>query len=175
MLHTFFKKNIPKTLLLVLVLCASAQVSFDVGTIPVTAQSFVVTLLAFVLALGWALAALGIYTALGLIGLPVFADGAHGWVALQAGSAGYFVGFAAGCIVLHYYKKNAKPPHIFLKNTGAMAAATFVILLCGTGYLVCLYPFGDALRYGFYPFIPGGLIKSLVAAAVVTYLNHAKA
>ena len=149
-------------------LSASAQVTINVGKIPITAQSFVVCLLGYWLPPRVSLVALALYTVLGICGLPIFADGSSGWQVLAEGSAGYFVGFFLSCIFL---QKISKERTYFYILFGQMLVATLLILLCGTVYLCFLYGIKDGFAYGFYPFVLGGLFKS-TAAAVLNYYLH---
>src|SRR3546814_1338028 len=73
----------------------SAQISFVLPwtPVPVTGQTFAVLVVGA--SLGWRLGAGSqlLYVALGLTGLPVYADGTGGWAVATGPTAGYLVGF----------------------------------------------------------------------------------
>ena len=152
----------------VLVLVASASLSFDVpGTdIPISAQSLAVFLVAYLL--GWpaGTGTVFLYLLLGGIGLPVFADGKSGWQTFTGGSGGFLVGFLLSAGWISWWKRYADS-HSFVQLLGIFTSATVLLLAIGNGYLAHLYGWEKGLQYGFWPFWPGALIKILLAAILV--------
>ena len=80
----------------------AAQVSLPVpgSPVPVTGQTFAVLLTAAALGPLRGLASQGLYLALGVVGLPVFAGAAHGPHVLFGASGGYLVGFLAAAAIV---------------------------------------------------------------------------
>jgi len=52
----------------------------------------------------------------------------------------------------------------------AMFIGTAIIILFGLIQLTVMYGWSKALEYGFYPFIPGAIVK-IVLGALVAYLH----
>src|SRR5690242_17140164 len=81
---------------------ASAQIVIHVPglTVPITGQTFAVLLSGAALGANRGAAAMGLYLLLGLVGLPIYAGGAHGSEVVFGASGGYLFGFlVAGWVV----------------------------------------------------------------------------
>ena len=70
-------------------LAVLSQLSFSIGPIPITLQTFAVGLIATIFKTREAVLSVLLYLLLGAIGLPVFAGGSGGFQALFGPSAGY--------------------------------------------------------------------------------------
>jgi len=148
----------------------AAQVSLPVpgSPVPVTGQTFAVLLTAAALGPLRGLAAQGLYLALGLVGLPVFAGAAHGPHVVFGASGGYLVGFlVAAAIVGAGARRGAdRSP---LRTLLLFALASVVIYAIGTAWL-CLDTGMSAsagIAAGVTPFIPGDVAKALLAAGLL--------
>ena len=148
----------------------AAQVSLPVpgSPVPVTGQTFAVLLTAAALGPLRGLASQGLYLALGIVGLPVFAGAAHGPHVLFGASGGYLVGFlAAAAIVGAGARRGAdRSP---LRTLLLFALASAVIYLLGTAWL-CLDTGMSAsagIAAGVTPFLPGDAAKALLAAGLL--------
>jgi len=157
----------------------SAQVTVEVpmndAKIPISGQSFAVLLVAGILGLKRGVGAVSLYVLLGVLGLPVFADGESGIDVLLGGSGGFLVGFIAAAFGLGYrLSKLPFRPISFMKSLYLMTFGTAIILLFGIGRLTSLYGFEKALDYGFFPFWQGALIKILLGAIVLFFVEKYK-
>ena len=79
-------------------IAVGAFIKIPVPVVPFTLQYLFTMLSGLMLGSKWGLAAVGIYIALGLAGLPVFAQGGGIGYVLQP-SFGYIIGFALGAFV----------------------------------------------------------------------------
>ncbi|MGH8194146.1 MAG: biotin transporter BioY [Woeseiaceae bacterium] len=148
-----------------------AQVSIPLpGTpIPITGQTFAVTLIA--LLLGWARAgaAIALYLAIGLAGAPVFADAGSG---LDPGPTfGYLLAMAFAAVIIGLLADRGYT-HTF---TRALAAALFgavIIFAGGVLGLSFFLPVAALLDKGVLPFVPGAMIKSVAAAGIACWLTR---
>src|SRR3954451_10783788 len=80
----------------------SAQISFYLpgNPVPVTGQTFAVLLSGAALGANRGATAMLLYILVGMIGVPVFADGNHGVDVVTGATGGYLIGFlAAGWVV----------------------------------------------------------------------------
>jgi biotin transport system substrate-specific component len=148
----------------------AAQVSLPVpgSPVPVTGQTFAVLLTAAALGPLRGLASQGLYLALGVVGLPVFAGAAHGPHVLFGASGGYLVGFlAAAAIVGAGARRGAdRSP---LRTLLLFALASVVIYVLGTAWL-CLdtgMSVSAGISAGVTPFLPGDVAKALLAAGLL--------
>lgn len=153
-----------------------AQVSFKISplenlSIPITGQTLGVLTLAILSKKEMGFIIVASYLLLGAIGLPVFANGSGGWNHLFGNSAGYLWSF----MIVPFFigKSETQDFSSGLKSSFvAQVMGTIFILLCGTLYLSLKVGLNTALTYGFYPFILGGIIKSLLGAFVVLKLGR---
>ena len=157
-------------LLAVIFLALAAQWSIEVpinnGVIPITAQSLAILLAAYFLGAKWGTLAVVLYVLLGVLGLPIYADGKSGWAVLTGGSGGYLIGFIVAAYFCGYLKERAWGQS-FWKAHLLMTIGTLFILAFGIGYLAYLYDFQKAMEWGFYPFWQGAIIKIVLGALIV--------
>jgi biotin transport system substrate-specific component len=118
-----------------------------------------------------------IYIVIGLLGLPVFTSGGGIGYIFQP-SFGYLIGlipgaFLSGLIVNHMKKLK------FIPVLLASIAAMLVVYLVGVPYLYFIkdlyqhkgMPVADALYYGLVLFIPGDVLKCIVASILTVKLR----
>ena len=80
----------------------AAQITIPLGftPVPITGQTFAVLLAGGVLGANRGALSMGLYVALGAIGLPFYAEGSGGWTAATGATAGYLVGFVVAAFVV---------------------------------------------------------------------------
>ena len=148
---------------------ACAQLSIDLGElspVPITAQSLAVLLIAHLI--GWRKGILSVllYIVAGGLGAPIFSNAASGWHVIMGNSFGYLLGFLIS-VLLVGKMANRNPSrfgfyllHIFLGH--------LIILAAGAVGLLRNLSLLDALQYGVLPFLAGGLIKTFIAAVILS-------
>ncbi len=170
------------TLLIIL----GARISFYLPgnpLVPVTLQTFGVLFGGALLGSRRAIAAVGLYLVLGIVGLPVFAwdaneaayqSGIDEIVSVSGGAitmgvtGGYLIGFLfAGAVVgrlaeLGWDRKIGG-------SVGAMLIGNAVIYLFGVPWLMAAAGLSaqQGLQFGFWPFLPGDILKLAVAAGLL--------
>jgi biotin transport system substrate-specific component len=107
-----------------------------------------------------------VYIAEGLGGLPVFALGHSGPAVLLAPTGGYllsfpFAAFAVGVLAERAFDRT------FWRAVVAMVIGEVIIFAIGLPWLGQFVGIGNAVPLGLTPFIPGEIVKLLVAAAVL--------
>ena len=146
--------------------------------VPITFQTLAVMLTGLVLGPARGLAAVGLYTLLGLAGLPIFSQGRSGLGILAGPSAGYIIAFpiAAGVVgwlatlVIRRTTK-ARALWFFLSAT-----ATSVVIVHTVGILGIVVNSKATLEQAFVSdlvFYPGDIIKNVLAAAIAVALHRA--
>ena len=152
-----------------------AQLAFDVpfgeSKIPISGQTYAVLLVAYLLGALWGTIANAIYVLLGVLGVPIFAEGNSGIDVLTGGTGGYLIGFIIAAFAVG---KLSEQPHAFTfsKSLIAMTIGTFIILFFGIARLAQLYSLEEALEWGFYPFIIGGVVKIILGAFTITIITN---
>lgn len=153
-----------KSLLGSLLLALATKIEIPMWPVPITGQTLAVTVLGLGLGLRAGTGAVLFYLLEGIAGLPVFANGAAGWPV--GPTAGYLFGFIPSVMLLGHCSDRgvlASWPKTIL----ATLAATVLTFVCGLWHLANFVPAGQLLTAGLYPFIPGGIIKGLLACALV--------
>lgn len=153
---------------LLVALLAQVRIPLGFTPVPITGQTLGVALVGASLGAGRGALALALYLALGAVGLPFYAGGEAGFVHFASPTAGYLVGFVPAAWLmgrLAERRADRRPWTAFL----AFQAGSLVVFACGvTGLVVFsgLAP-AEALELGWFPFIPGDLIKTAIAAGLV--------
>lgn len=153
---------------------ASAQVSVPIpfSPVPMTLQPLAVLVVGGLLGPAAGAAALVLYLAAGVAGLPVFAPGGvPGAARLIGPTGGYLLAFPVAAAVAGAVAARRDRPGV-LRVLLACAAAMVVIHAGGVAQLALLG--GDpalAFRIGFAPFLTGDLLKIGLAAAVILVLG----
>lgn len=145
---------------LLLALCAQIRIPLPFTPVPITGQTFAVLLLPVMLG-GWrGPAAVALYLAQGLLGLPFFAGGSAGVAVLAGPTGGYLIGFLLAAVVIALLAGGSRA-----RVALALLAGNLVIYLCGVPWLARFVDGGmvAALTLGMTPFLLGDAIKLLAA------------
>lgn len=150
-----------------------AHISFPLpGTpVPVTLQTLAVLLTGTTLGSRRGGLALLLYLAEGAAGLPVFSPipaGPGGLAALIGITAGYLWAFPIAAFVTGWLCER-KLDRSFLTSALAMLPSTLIIYLIGVSWLAVALHLGAlaAIKAGMLPFLPGDLVKLVIAAALL--------
>ncbi len=150
---------------LLLVVCGWVAFSLPFSPVPVTLQTFGVTLVAMALGRVRGTAVVAAYLIEGGMGMPVFAGGAGGWPYFLGPTGGYLCGFLAAAWVVGYLADRGWERN-YLLSASAMTVGHAIIFAIGLVGLARFAPSGSLLTLGLYPFAAGTLLK-IAAAAVL--------
>ncbi|MFC7374211.1 MULTISPECIES: biotin transporter BioY [unclassified Brachybacterium] len=151
-----------------------AQVTIPLPLVPITGQTLGVILVGAALGSRRGAAAMLTYLLAGLAGAPIFAEFTGGPAAVLSPSFGFILGFVPAAFVAGWFAERAWDR----RPLGAMAgfiAASAVPFLIGVPYLAMILNavmgaelgLGGILAAGVWPFIPGGVVKALLAALLI--------
>lgn len=148
-----------------LVTAAAAQIEFRLpwSPVPITGQTFAVLLTGAVLGARRAFLAQLLYLTEGALGLPVFAGGAAGFVKFAGPTGGYLLAFPFAAFVTGALAERGWDRH-FGTMLAAMLLGSVVIFASGLAGLSRYVPGDQLLAAGLWPFLPGDLVKSSLAA-----------
>lgn len=155
-------------------LCARVTLPLPFTPVPLTLQNLGVLLVGLTLGSRRGFAALALYLAEGMIGLPVFNPTGLGGLAQLAGPTGGFLlayPFVAGVagLIFEYGKRN------FARAAIASAAAEIVLFAGGLSWLAILtHSVAQAARFGLYWFVFAEIIKVMLAAGIATGLQRVR-
>jgi biotin transport system substrate-specific component len=148
-------------------LAASAQVSVPMWPVPATLQSTVVLLLGALGGPAMGVAAVGAYLAQGLAGLPFFAGGTAGPAVLAGPTAGYLAGFLLAAWVAGFARGLS-----WWRQGAVLLAAHLLLFVPGVAWLAGFVGVERAFQIGFLVFVPGTILKTAAALALVKALRR---
>lgn len=156
--------------LLVALIAVLSQVVIPLPLVPINLALLAVFLTGFVLPARYALVTVGIYLLTGALGLPVFAGLRGGPQILFGYTGGYLLGYFLSAAAVALLKGRAAG---LAGRVLVCAAALLACYLPGTLWLMFLTgrPLVQVLPAAVYPFIPGDLLKCLLAAMLAPRLE----
>jgi biotin transport system substrate-specific component len=150
-----------------LILSASSYITVPMVPVPMTMQTFAVTLIGALY--GWRLGALTTIAWLmeGALGLPVLAGGASGVQHFLGKTGGYLFAFPLAAACVGWLAQRGWNGHHAVMAFWAMLAGNALCLALGGAWLAALIGWKVAVAAGVAPFLLGALLKSVLAAGVL--------
>lgn len=155
----------------VICLLGPLALNIPVSPVPISLGFLAIYLVVSVVGMKLGTASVIIYILLGLAGVPVFTNFTGGPAKLLGPTGGYIIGYIFMALICGFFadKFSKKMPLYFL----GMILGTAVCYLFGTvwlGYQMDM-TFTQALAAGVIPYIPGDLLKLIIAMAVGTQVR----
>ena len=151
------------------VLALFARVELSLGPVPVTGQTLALLIFAALAGARIAVAAVAAYLLQGVLGAPFFAGGASGIAVLTGPTGGYLLGFLLAAAAVGALSSRARS---FPGLLAVMALGHLVVLVPGVLRLSMKLGLGGAFEPGFLRLLPGAVLKTALAAAVVWLLRR---
>lgn len=155
----------------VALLSALAQIAVPLPwtPVPITGQTFAVTLVSLTWGMKRAVSSVLVYLALGVYGFPVFALGASG--ALMGPTVGYLIGMVFSATVIGKladlgFSKTFKTA-LFASYCGS-----FFVFAFGLSVLSLYAPKESLFYVGLFPFLIGDLIKNTLASFLAVGVSY---
>lgn len=110
-------------------------------------------------------ASAGLYLALGVIGVPLFANGSSGWA---FSSFGYIIGYVVATLLVGILARRRAGRHVW-STLGLATLGSLAIYACGVPWLAAFLgvDITTALTLGVVPFLIGDAIKIVAMAALL--------
>ncbi|MEN5073490.1 biotin transporter BioY [Isoptericola cucumis] len=145
-----------------------AQLYVPLPLVPITGQTMAVLLVGASLGAARGAASMSLYALLGMVGLPVYSDGAGGMDVVLGATGGYIVGFVGAAALVGWLAQRAWE-RTFLKALLTFLAGTGVTFLVGVPWLAAVagLDLPAALANGLYPFVVPGIVKAAVVAGLL--------
>ncbi len=150
----------------VIALSAWIAIPLPFSPVPVTGQTFAVLLVGAALGRWRGTAAVLAYLAEGAAGLPVFAGGLSGPAALVGPTGGYLLGFVLGAWLCGYLAERGWDRSVG-GTLASMILGNIVIFAVALPWLARFVGGAHVWTMGFWPFIPGDIVKIGLAAAAL--------
>jgi len=164
------------TALFAALISAGSFAAIPVGPVPISLQNFFTLLSGLVLGPVLGGAAVGLFLAAGIIGAPVFANNAAGIARLLGPTGGYLFGYLLGAVIAGFiagYPRQGRKIPVW-RLVLAVATGTFTVYVPGLIRLKMSLgtDWHSTLAFGFYPFIPGDVIKAVAAGLIAPRLRR---
>lgn len=146
---------------------AGAFIAIPISAVPFTLQNLFTTLAGLLLGARVGALSQTTYILVGVAGLPVFAGGKAGLGVLLGPTGGYLIGFVLGAFTIGKLAEIRKHPSAWWLFASALLGHV-VIYGAGVTWLsfIAHISFRKAAIVGLLPFLPGDLLKCIVAAIV---------
>ena len=146
----------------------SAQVSFWIGPVPITGQTLAVLLAGILLGSIRGGLSQVVYLLVGFTGFPFWfaAGGPLGIARLIGPTGGYLIGFVFAAFLVGWLAERGWDKKIKTAIL-AMLVGNIAIYIFGLLWLANFLPWKGLLATGLYPFLPGDLLKILLAGLVL--------
>lgn len=155
------------------VTCVLAPLSLPIGPVPISLTNLAIYFALYILGMKKGIISYVAYLVIGLVGVPVFSGFTGGPGKLIGPTGGYLIGFIpmaliAGIFIDKFHGK-------FIQSMIGMVIGTIVCYALGTAWLAyqAQMDFAAALGAGVIPFIPGDLIKMVLAALLGPQIQKA--
>ncbi|MDQ3666758.1 MAG: biotin transporter BioY [Acidobacteriota bacterium] len=151
-----------------LLVALSAQIVIPIGPVPITGQTFAVLLTGALLGSRLGAMSMIVYLIEGASGLPFFYGGTSGILHLLGPTGGYLIAFPAAAFITGAFAEHGWDKR-FLTAAASMAIGSALIMLSGWAWfaLITNTSLSVAFQLTVLKFIPGDIIKILLAAAVL--------
>jgi biotin transport system substrate-specific component len=148
-------------------IAASAQIVLPMWPVPATLQTLAVLLVGALGGPAVGVASVAAYLAQGAAGLPFFAGGAAGPAVFLGPTAGFLLGFVAAAWIAGFAR--GLPAW---KAGAVLMAAHLLLFVPGVAWLSGFVGLARAVDVGFLLFIPGTLLKTAMALALLRALRR---
>ncbi len=147
----------------------AAQIAIPLWPVPITGQTLAVLLVGSTLGALRGALSMAVYVLLGVVGLPVFSDASAGASVILGPTGGYILGFVFAAAFTGWLAQRSWDRKVWRSILGFFGG-TVVIFAIGVPWLAFALNMNlqQSLEAGLYPFIVGGIVKSVVAASVIS-------
>jgi len=157
----------------VLGMALMAQVFVPVpgSPVPITGQTLGLVLVAAALGPVRAVTVMGLYILAALVGLPFYSEASGGYETVVGATGGYVLGFLPAAYLVGLAARHGADRRV-LRALPLFVAGQVVVFAVGVPWLALTAGMdaSTALEKGFLPFVLGGVVKAVVAAALLPAL-----
>jgi len=145
---------------------AQVAVPLPITPVPITLQPLFVILAGAMLGPRLGSVSMGLYVTLGMLGAPVFSNGAGGLAWLFGPTGGYLLASPAAAFVAGWIAGNRGK---MLRTICGLSGGLLTMYAGGFGWLVVLtgQPFTEAFALGIAPFLVGDVVKVCLAWGII--------
>jgi biotin transport system substrate-specific component len=150
-----------------LLLAASSHIQVPMVPVPITMQTFAVTMIGALY--GWRLGSITIiaWLAEGALGMPVLAGGAAGLHKFVGPTGGYLLAFPIVGALMGWLAERGWTGHRVILSFIGMLMGNLLCLVLGAAWLATIVGTEKAIVAGVLPFLVGAVLKSALGAATL--------
>ncbi|MBG6054177.1 biotin transport system substrate-specific component [Salinibacterium sp. CAN_S4] len=152
----------------------SAQIAVPLWPVPVTGQTLAVLLVGVTLGAVRGGLSMALYAIVGIVGVPVFSESSSGWSVVAGPTGGYIIGFIFAAILTGWLAQREWDRKL-LRAFVAFLVGSVVTFAFGLPWLATYLgavgapnDLNSVLAAGLYPFVVGGVVKSILGAGIIT-------
>ncbi len=149
---------------LLIVLGAQIYITLPFTPVPITGQTLSVLVVGSLLGARRSVLSVMLYILYGAIGFPVFSENSGGLQFLMGATGGYIFGFALCAYVVGKFTEKGWD-RTLVRSLSVMLLGQLLIFAPGLLWLSQYVGIENVLEKGFYPFVVGGIIKTLLAGS----------
>lgn len=161
------------------IICVTGFISIPLGPIPLVLQNVVAISAGLIFGLPQGAAAVGMFLAVGTLGLPVFSGGRGGIAVLNGPTGGFLMGYFVGALIAGYIAKNPNQEEKPFSKTALLRLVRAALAGLGFSYLFGIVMFRGATGTSFpqavafcvTPFLIPDIIKFCVMIPIVARLR----
>ncbi len=146
---------------ILIALSSQVYIPLSFTPVPITLQTFSVLTLSTLMGSKRAPLSVVVYLALSALGFPVLAEGRSGIEVMVGATGGYLVGFVAASYFVGLLIEKGWDRSL-LKGLFTFGIGQLLIFVPGLLWLGMFVGYESVLEKGFFPFIPGGIVKTLL-------------
>lgn len=152
--------------LMTAVICILGPISLPIGLVPISFTNLAIYFVIYSLGMKKGTISYIIYMLIGFVGLPVFSNFTGGPSKLLGPTGGYIIGFIFMSLIAGFFID--KFPDKWYLCFAGMLLGTVICYAFGTSWLAyqANMPASKALAIGVIPFIPGDIVKILIATLI---------
>lgn len=170
--------DLTRVSLLLALLIISSQFAIPIGPVAISLQTLIVLIIGLILPTNQAVLTTILYLLVGLIGLPVFTQAMGGPYSVLLPSFGFILSFIPAVWVISRIR-SLKSRDKTRNYIVAVLLGNIIIYLIGITYMSLIFTFyldnemsfSRILSIGMLPFIPGDIVKSVIAVSISRRLN----
>ena len=155
---------------LLIALMGQLSIPLPFTPVPISFRFQTVLLLSALLGSRRAVLATALFLLQGMLGLPLFANGASGIAGLLGPVGGYYLGYLAAAFIVGYISESPKNRTLG-RCAMSFLAGTMIVYTCGTAYLATFVGFPKALLLGVAPFVVGDVAKTFVCLKILSRMG----
>lgn len=171
-------QRITRIALMLSLLIICSYISIPIGHVPISLQTMAIFIIGLLLSPQDAAITTSLYLIMGVMGVPVFANGGGGLQSVLSPSFGFVIAFIPASALMSFIVNKLEPAGknlLFAALIGEVVlysiGLTYMAFIL-TSYLNLPQTFSSVLGIGLLPFIPGDILKIILAVYIVKQLSR---